>query len=230
MYFLIGVVILILFIVIGYFYIRYRIRRTLDSVGFSRMNLKDIIEEAKIEDQEVPKSLASMDRIYLRQITKDFPNVHIVELKRDAEKVLYQAFQAVLKKDSHLLKGKIKDYADGMIQDYSKDAQFSHFKIHNTVVSSYKKDRALAVICFSISFEYYVKCGSKDNKTQDRVRLEYVYVIDEKEVPEDSMAIGIHCPNCGSPITSLGDKSCSYCGTQVLELKKVFTCNDIVRY
>ena len=47
MYFLIGVGILIVFVLIMFFYIRYRIRRTLDSVGFAGKNLKDIIEEAK---------------------------------------------------------------------------------------------------------------------------------------------------------------------------------------
>ena len=45
----------------------------------------------------------------------------------------------------------------------------------------------------------------------------------------DLKALGINCPNCGSPITNLGKKTCSYCGTVVLEfIGRVFTCNDIV--
>ena len=51
------------------------------------------------------------------------------------------------------------------------------------------------------------------------------------EVDADLKVLGIHCPNCGSPITSLGQKNCSYCGQLILEfIGRVFTCNDIVRY
>ena len=64
MYFLIGVIVLILFVVIFYFIIKLKIRSILDKAGFSGMRLSDIIEEARLEEQETPKSLASMDRIY----------------------------------------------------------------------------------------------------------------------------------------------------------------------
>ena len=228
MYFLIGVGILIVFVLIMFFYIKYRIRRTLDSVGFAGKNLKDIIEEARLEDQEVPKSLASMDSIYLRQIVKDFPDIHINELKSDAEKVLLDSYKAIEKKDSSLLKGQIKSFVDKIIQDYhGKESSYDHFKIHNTVVSNYKKERGIATITFSSAFEYYLN----GVKTQDRAKLEYIYVYDLKDVPTEEKVLGIHCPNCGSPITSLGNKSCSYCGSQVKEIiSRVFVCNNIVRY
>ena len=230
MYFLIGVIILIVF-VIG-IYIKYRIRNVLDGAGFSGMNLKDIIDEARLEDQEVPKSLASMDRIYLKQIEKDFPDIHISELKRKAETILMNCFQAIEKKDSSSLKGKIKSFVEEKILEYQgKNVSFGNFKIHNTVISNYKKDKALATIYFSISFEYYLNTNGKEVKTQDRVKLEFIYVIDESELPQDITVLGIHCPNCGSPITNLGYKSCSYCGSQVQEvIGRVFTCNDIVSY
>ena len=213
MYFLIGVIVFIVFVVGVYFYIKIRIRKTLDGAGFSGMNLKDIIDEARLEDQEVPKSLASMDRIYLKQIVKDFPDIHINELKSDAEKVLLDSYKAIEKKDSSLLKGQIKSFVDKIIEDYQgKEDSFDHFKIHNTVVSNYKKERGIATITFSIAFEY-------------------IYVYDLKDIPSEENVLGIHCPNCGSPITSLGYKSCSYCGSQVKEIiSRVFVCNNIVRY
>lgn len=228
MYFLIGVIVFIVFVVGVYFYIKIRIRKTLDGAGFSGMNLKDIIDEARLEDQEVPKSLASMDRIYLKQIVKDFPDIHINELKSDAEKVLLDSYKAIEKKDSSLLKGQIKSFVDKIIEDYQgKEDSFDHFKIHNTVVSNYKKERGIATITFSIAFEYYLN----GVKTQDRVKLEYIYVYDLKDIPSEENVLGIHCPNCGSPITSLGYKSCSYCGSQVKEIiSRVFVCNNIVRY
>ncbi len=231
MYFLIGVIILIVFIVIAYLYFRFRIRRLLDKFGFVGMNLKEVIEEARLEDQELPKSLSSMDSIYLEQIKKDFPDIHINELKREAEKIILDTFRGVENKDSSNFKGKIKSFVDSMISDYKDKVYFDSMKIHNTVVSSYKKEGGIATIYFATSFEYYLNYNGKSVKTQDRAKTEFIYVYDTNEVDNDLKVLGIHCPNCGSPITSLGQKGCSYCGQAILEfIGRVFTCNDIVRY
>ena len=232
MYFLIGVLIAIAFVVLAYFYLRMRIRRLLDRFGFADMNLKQIIDEAKLEDQDVPKSLSSMDRVYLEQIKKDFPSIHINELKREAEKMILDCFQAVEKKDSSMFHGKIKSFVDSMISDYrDKFVSFQSIKIHNTVVSNYKKEGGIATIYFASSFEYTLNVDGKCVKTQDRCRTEFIYVYDMNEVDADKKVLGIHCPNCGSPITTLGEKRCSYCGQLIIEfIGKVFVCNDIVRY
>ena len=232
MAFLLGVIVLIVFLVFVYFYFRIRIRRMLDKFGFAGMNLKQVIDEAKLEDQEVPKSLSSMDSVYLEQIKKDFPDIHINELKREAERIILDAFRGVEKKDSSMFKGKIKSFVDSMISDYTgKSVSFDSMRIHNTVVSSYKKDGGIATIYFATSFEYQLNVDGKSTKTQDRAKTEFIYVYDMNEVDKDKKVLGIHCPNCGSPITSLGQKGCSYCGQAILEfIGRVFTCNDIVRY
>ncbi len=232
MYFLIGVGVLIAFSVFVYFFAKGKIRRILDKAGFSGMNLGDVIKEARLEDQEEEKSLSSMDSIYLEQIKRDFPDININELKRKAEKVVLDVFNAVEKSDTSKLTGKIKSYADDMINDYKgKSVKFNDFKIHKTVVSSYKKDNAVATIYFSSSFQYYLEINSKSVKTQDRAKVEFIYIIDENEIGEEVNVLGIHCPNCGSPIKRLGEKKCSYCGSAVKEIiGKVFVPNDIVRY
>lgn len=232
MAFLLGVIVLIVFLVFVYFYFRIRIRRMLDKFGFAGMNLKQVIDEAKLEDQEVPKSLSSMDSVYLEQIKKDFPDIHINELKREAERIILDAFRGVEKKDSSMFKGKIKSFVDSMISDYTgKSVSFDSMRIHNTVVSSYKKDGGIATIYFATSFEYQLNVDGKSTKTQDRAKTEFIYVYDMNEVDEDKKVLGIHCPNCGSPITTLGEKKCSYCGSAVIEIySKVFTCNNILRY
>ncbi len=232
MAFLIGVIVLIVFLTGGYLYFHFRIRHILDKAGFVGMNLADIIEEARLEDQEVPKSLASMDRIYLKQIIKDFPSISINELKRQAEAIIMECYHAIEDHDTSPLKGKIKSFAEEFIQDYKgKEVQFQNLRIHNTVISNYRKDNKTANIYFSTAFEYYLVVDGKSIKTQDRVRTEFIYVIDEQEIPKEMNVLGIHCPNCGSPITVLGEKNCSYCGSAVLEVfHKVFICNDIVRY
>ena len=84
MLFLIGVIIFILFIIIVYFFIKSKIKKSLEQFGFK--NINEIISYAKLEDQEVPKSLASMDRLYLEQIKRDFPQININLLKRQSER------------------------------------------------------------------------------------------------------------------------------------------------
>ena len=230
--FLIGVLIFILFCIFVYFYFRKKIRQFLNHYSFLGVNIKEVVREARLEDQEVPKSLSSMDRIYLDNIKRDFPDININELKRQSEKIIMDCYHAIELKDSSSLKGKMKSFVDGMIHDYEgKHVSFDQFKIHNTVISSYKKDGGVATIYFASSFQYYLNVDGKSVKTQDRIKTEFIYVYDTKEVSEEKKALGIHCPNCGAPITSLGEKSCSYCSSSVIELiGRVFTCDDVVRY
>ena len=215
-----------------FLYFKIKLRRVLDDAGFQGQNIGDIIREARLQDEVEPKSLASMDRIYLSQIQEDFPGINISEIKRQAEQVILDCYRCVEKNDSDKLKGKIKSFVDKMISEYEgKNVKFEDFKIHNTVLSNYKKDGKTASIFFSSAYEYNLRVDGKDKKIQDRARVEFIYVINEEELSDRQNVIGIHCPNCNSPITNLGNHSCTYCGTAVvLVLGKVFACNDIVRY
>ncbi len=230
MAFLIGVIILIIFIIFLYLFVKFKIKSFLSGLGYSDYNLKDIVESAKLEDQEVPKSLASMDRLYLEQIKRDFPQININILKRQSEKVIIDCFKAIEEKDSSTFTGKIKSFIENNVAEYN-DVKFTNFKIHNTVVSKYENSDGIATIYFSSSFEYILLKNGESKKIQDRVKTEFIYVFDKDRVDLDKKVLGINCPNCGSPITSLGLKKCSYCGGIVKEIiSKVFTCNDIIRY
>ena len=124
-----------------FLYFKIKLRRLLDDAGYEGQNIGDIIREARLQDEIEPKSLASMDRIYLRQIQKDFPGINISEIKRQAEEVILDCYSCVEKKDSKKLKGKIQSFVDKMISEYEgKNVKFDDFKIHNTVLSNYKKD------------------------------------------------------------------------------------------
>lgn len=92
MWFLIGVLILIFFIVFSYFYIKMKLEKYFGS------SLKEIIYKARLEDEELPKSLSSMDSIYLELLKKDFPNLNINEIKRLAETEILNIFKAIEKK------------------------------------------------------------------------------------------------------------------------------------
>lgn len=227
--FLIGILILILFIVFCYFFIKRKLKLILGTG-----NIRKIMEEARLEDQEVPKSLSSMDSVYLEQIKKDFPDININELKRMVEKVVLDVYMAIEKKDSSGLSGdKIKSFANSLINDnMGKDIRYDNFKFHNTVVSKYQKSNGIATIYFGTNFEYIYKEYNKiDKKIQDRAKVEYIYVYDTSLVSDNKKTLGVNCPNCGSTIIDLGNKNCKYCGSLIVDIvKKVWICNDIVKY
>lgn len=229
MAFLIGVLIFIGFIVFCYFFLKKK-WNSFTMKYFGTTDIKSVIEAAEIEDQEVPKSLSSMDSIYLDQISRDFPDVNINELKRLSEAKILEAYLCIEKKDSSsITNNKIKAFVDSMIDD---GVSYDSIKIHKTVVSSYEKKDGLATIYFGCSFEYYMKKNDGiRKKVQDRVKTEFIYVYDMDKVDFENKLLGLNCPNCGSPIKSLGNKSCSYCGTGIVDVvNKVWNCNDIVRY
>ena len=224
MFFLIGVLILVVVFII--------FRKDIMAAFGAISGLTELIKNERLRDQEEPKSLSSMDSIYLNQIKKDFPDININEMKRQAEKVILDCFNAVEKKDNSGFKDKIKSFVDEMINDYNgKNVKFNQFKFHNTVVSNYQKNGAVATITFGSSFQYFLEVDGKDTKTQDRAKVEFIYVIDANQVSAEMKSLDLHCPNCNSPITNLGHKTCTYCGTSIVELiKRVFVCNDIKRY
>lgn len=225
--FFIGVVLFISFLIFSYFYLRKKF------IHYFGSSLKEVIEEARLQDEEIPKSLSSMDRLYLEQIKNDFPQISISELKQKVEKMILSYFSAIESKDSSSIQNdKICALVDKKVQELrSSFVTYDQFKIHRTVISSYKNEKGIATIWFASSFEYYYKDQGKSKKIQDRAKVEVIYVIDESQVSFKDKVLGIHCPNCGSPIRSVGEKVCSYCGTGVVDIvKRVWVINDLIFY
>lgn len=232
MAFLIGVLILIAFVtgcVIG---LRQKIREVCLKY-FHTTDLKSVIEQAGIEDQEVPKSLSSMDSIYLERINKDFPGININELKSMTKDIIFNIFRAIDMKDSSLALDCVKSLVDSKISNNKgKVVKHDNLNIHKVVVSKYENNRGVATIHFGCSFEYYYSEDNKvSKKVQDRAIVEFIYVIDESMVSLEQKTLGLNCPNCGSPISSLGEKVCKYCKTPVVDIvKRVWTCNSVKFY
>ena len=233
MWFLIGVIIFIGFVVFCYFFVKRKLQG-LSNKYLGGYNIKEVIEEARIEDEEVPKSLSGMDSIYLEQIRKDFPNVNVNEIKRMCEKEILNTYRAIENKSVKDIKNeKIKSFVNSKIDDLGNESiKYNDLVIHRTVISKYEKNQGIATLYFATSFQYMLeKSDGSSKKVQDRVRCEYIYVIDSSKVTKDINVLGISCPNCGSPITSLGEKSCSYCGSGVVDIvSKVWIINDLVQY
>lgn len=62
-----------------------------------------------------------MDSIYLEQIKKDFIDININELKREAEKVILDSYKAIEAKDSSKFSGKIKSFINKIQTIYIKE-------------------------------------------------------------------------------------------------------------
>ena len=228
MYFLIGVIILILFLIIFYFILKAKIIHFFQRLGFPISQLDDIIRDVRLDEEDTPKSLASMDSIYLKKIEKDFPSIEISKLKRKAESILMDIYHSIEKSDVSNLNGKMKAFAEEEILNGNNS--ISDLKIHNTVISNYNKNKSKATIIFSIAYQYYLLKDGIKKKIQDRVRIEFIYTLvleEESKFP----ILDYHCPNCGSPFSNIDDDSCSYCGSKLLKIfNRIFICNNIVHY
>ena len=227
MYFLIGIIILILFIIFTYLYFTRKFKK-LSRHYFGTTDLSKIIEQSKIADEETIKSLGSMDSIYLNNLEKDFPNLNLNELKRLSESLVLDVFTAISTKDE-----KIKSFVKAKIKDFTNhDLTISNLKIHKSVLNKYEKKSGIATIYLATAFEYYEKNGTKPmKKVQKRIKTEFIYIIDASKVKASLKSLGLNCPNCGAPLRNLGQKKCEYCNTLIVDLvKKSFILNDIIEY
>lgn len=233
MWFLVGVIVLILFVLFCYFFVKRKLRN-ISMKYLGTTDIKGMMERARFEDEEIPKSLSSMDSVYLEQIKRDFPDININELKRMAEKEILNAYRAIENKDVSFIKSeKVKSFVNSVIDDIGDDiVSYSDMLIHKTVVSKYEKSKGVATIYFSTAFQYIYKKGRDlSKKVQDRVKCEYIYIIDVLEVEQSKKVLALNCPNCGSPISNLENDNCSYCGSVVVDLvSRVWTINDMIKY
>lgn len=232
MVFLIGLIIvlvLILIILIVGYVLFYKVKKFLGVSSFS-----NLVEQAKREDESIPKSLSSMDSLYLTRIKEDFPDLNINELKRECEKNILNYFHAIENKNSSDIDSdKIKSSVDKKIQELKdKKISFKKIKFHKTVVSKYESDGSVSTITFGSSLEYYLyENGKFMRKVQDRFRIQYIYILDSSNIDKYSKVLGIQCPNCGSPRIDFKTHQCSYCGSYVKDIvKRVWVCNDLVSY
>ena len=105
---------------------------------------------------------------------------------------------------------------------------FDQIRLHRTEICQYRKAEGRCIITFQTSLECYrymtdlsqqMISGAKDMKYQTKFNTDLIYIQDRNMVEnylED--ALGINCPNCGAPLSSLGAKVCKYCDTPIIEI------------
>ncbi len=203
---------------------------------FHADNLKDAIENSKIEDENTHKSISSMESIYLDKIEKEFPDLNINELKSKAEANIINVLDTIESKNIENLKNKnekVVAFTQHKIDDLKEDkADIDNIKIHKTLLNKYDVNNGIATMTFASSLEYYYKKGSEvGHKIQTRFKTEFIYIIDASKLHNNVKGLGLNCPNCGAPVKTLGHKHCEYCNSGVIEIvKKVWVINNIKEY
>lgn len=226
---LIIILVLILIVLILGFILLYKLKKFLGVRSIS-----SLVTQARIEDEEIPKSLSNLDLLYLDQIKKDFPELNLNELKRECEKNILLYLQAIESKNTKNLKNdKIKALVNKKISEYGKcRIAFRKIRFHKTVVSKYENNQKVSTITFGSSLEYllYVD-GKMEKKVQDRFRIEYIYILDSSNVSVVDKFFKVSCPNCGASNIDLDNHRCNYCGGHIKDIvKRVWYCNDLVSY
>ena len=231
-------IILIIILIIIYIVVSKIKRFAERTYGISNIEqLEGLIELSELEEANTPKSITGMESIYLPKIEKDFPELNVNELKRICEKFIIEFFESCddrnIISDTNYMSDKVIALFKTRINDYKeKNIHFNSIKIHRTALESYMKKDGKATIVFNSSLEYYTTEGEESGKkVQDRIKTEFIYVIDNKKVGNIKKSVGLNCPNCGAPIKKIGHKTCDYCGAGVVDIvKKNWILNNLTQY
>jgi len=227
------IAVFIITIAIMIFIIQFKARSFLKDI-FNTTSFKEALEKSDIEASEVPKSVSSMDNLYLSRLKNDFPDLNVNELKSNCEKVIIDTLNAIENKDKEcmLASEKINSYIKTKIDDLKENSViYDHIKIHKTVIHKYERNDSVATLELASSLEFFYKKNTEvGKKIQTRYRCEYVYIIDSSKLG-NIKSLGLNCPNCGAPIKTLGHKYCEYCNTGVIDIvKKNWNINNIREY
>lgn len=218
------ILILLLGIIGCIFYIKKQIEDFLEKY-FGTRNLKIAINKSDIESQNTPRSVSSIESFAISNIKQDYPDLNINEIRAIVEKEITNFYRSIEEGNEKafqeieaihaLVLSKIED-------NKNKNIKYDDLKFHRTVVNKYFKSGGIATLTFQSSFEYnYKENGLTKRKVQERINTEMIYVYDvSKSNSLTIKALGLNCPNCGAPVTSLGDKKCEYCGTGIKDIVK----------
>lgn len=225
---------------ISSFVIYRKVKTKVEQVSMAAFGTKNFVEGYQRQADELaqtPKSVSAMTRIFAPQITKDFPEFNLEQFRNKAENLLVCALQAVSAGNAGLLKdasGELKQQVVNQIEGNRVAGVrevYRDIKVHQTEISNYQKKDGKCIITFQSAVEHFhykekdgsVTWGDAQRKQQTKYNTELVYIQDISRVGAGN-AVGTTCPNCGAPVTNLGNMRCEYCGAAVTPVdEKVWT-------
>lgn len=213
--------------------------------GKSLLSLYNEIKKSALEEKLRNKNVGGMTKVVLPIIKKDFLEFNENEFYMKAEESIRNILMSIEKKndkylkgdDYSLIRGKIKLQIDDLI-DTKISYKYDDIVFHKHAIKSYKKDKGISTLVISSSLEYFYKkivdgkeVISDNYKKQTRYQTTFIYIYDVKKAGFDIGILGINCPNCGSPINSLEQKSCSYCKSGFnIQVANLLKCWKIIEY
>lgn len=226
---------IIIFLGIIAFIIYKKITKFGKDLGFGNISqIKDLIKEGEDRYNNEHKHATGMTDLLVPKIVKDFPNFSESELFNKVEVSLLAIFKSLEDKkinnidELKLIKSNLKE----VIDDYKQNkitVSYDDIKFHAHAIKYYKKNPGVINITVSTSLEYYYEkkddkkiiVKRENHKKQTAYTLEFIYIYDPEKYNLGETLIGVHCPNCGAPVKSLGDKVCAYCssGLEDINLK-----------
>lgn len=231
------ILVLILTIIISIYVAYRRIKRKTQQISRALFGTSDITKAAKqlkTEYATTPKSVSAMTSLLLPKIVADFPDFQYDEMKDRAENVLTSYLHAITGHNASILQDgntELKQQLENhirMLDSEGKKEHFDQIRIHRTEICQYRKTDGRCIITFQSALECFhyitdsssrVIAGAQDYKYQTKYNVDLIYIQDRNLVENElDNALGVNCPNCGAPLTSLGAKVCEYCGTPVIEL------------
>lgn len=231
----------ILLIGVSGYLVYWKLRIKIQQIALALFGTNSITKGLKKQADmlaETPKSVSGMTRIFAPQIERDFPEFHLGQFKNKAENLLIAALGAVSEERVELLPKDVSDELKNQVKNQIEGNRaagvhevYQQVKIHQTEIANYQKRDGACIITFQSAVEHYhykkkngsVIEGEKERKQQTKYNIELLYIQDEKLAKMDN-AVGTTCPNCGAPITKLGNKYCEYCGSAVTVVNlKVWT-------
>lgn len=222
-------------------YAAYRgVKRKVEQLSMAAFGTKSFVEGMNRQADilaETPKSVSGMTRIFEPQIQRDFPDFHLDQFRHKVENMLMTALAAVTEEEPELLQdisqelyNQVRNQIDGNRAAGIREV-YTQVRVHQTEITNYQKKDGTCVITFQSAVEHYhykeqkntLIWGERERKQQTKYNTELVYIQDEKLATLDH-AVGTTCPNCGAPVTNLGNMHCEYCGLAVIPINlKVWT-------
>lgn len=226
---------------VGGFILYRTIKQRIERISMQAFGTKSIVDGINRQADilaETPKSVSGMTRIFEPQITRDFPEFHLDQYKNKVENLVVSALRSVTEKNSSLLPEDVSAELRNQVENQIAGNQaagttevYSNIKVYQTEISNYEKRDGKCVITFQSAVGHYhykekngsVIEGDKERRRQTKYNIEVMYIQDEKLAKIDN-AVGTTCPNCGAPVTKLGNMYCEYCGLAVTTINlKVWT-------
>ncbi len=108
-----------------------------------------------------------------------------------------------------------QEMAADEIRKYCDAKGYGNLRIHKYAINDYRKSSGT---CYCI-LQYAAEYRNNGKLVQTRFNVTMTYVMDAT-LAGDSTSFAINCPNCGSPITMLGLKTCKYCGSAIIGVNR----------